>query len=279
MAAPTLKLGLWKTDSTPRVALGHWNLFLPAVNALAAGTLRLWTESVPASFELCRRVNHECREAAWDGVLVTNDHSGWIERFSQVLSVRDLDAVAMDYAVLEGAISIRELARGLAKAIRNAVIADPGSPSVHPLAEDEKPDANMPFGFAVSVARWKGINPRSFVDFAVGSGSPDAEAFLETVIRQPEKWFNDISSLEAALLRLADDRDVEAFRLSVADWNASQDVSISMPNRSILVPALWAKTEDAVYWGDEFLHSANALVQSLIKERWSWYPGTTSFDG
>lgn len=276
MGAPTLKLELQRTDGRVPTPLGRWDLFLPALKALADGSLGFWSQEIPASFELCRRIDHECREAAWDGVLSVAGPDGWIERFSSALAARDLDVVAMDYAVLEGAISVRELAAGLSEAIRNAAVADPGSPAVHPLADGEKPDANMPFGFAVSVARWKGINPKAFVDFAVGSGSPDAEAFLETVIRQPARWFNDISSLETALLRLAGDRDVEAFRIAVAEWNARQDVSIRIPNREVLVPALWARTEDALYWGDEFMNSANALVLSLLSERWSWYPDMRS---
>lgn len=272
MAAPTLKLELARTGGQRPVPLGRWDLFLPAVKALGDGSLSSWTNVVPASYELCRRVDHECREAAWDGALAVTGPDGWIERFSSAMAGRDLDLVAMDYAVLEGAISVRDLAVGLADAIRSAAVAAPGSPAFHPLADDETPDVNMPFGFAVSVARWKGINPKAFVDFAVGSGSPDAEAFLETVIRQPSRWFTDISALEAALLRLAGDRDAEAFRIAVADWNARQDVSIRMPNRDVVVPALWAKTEDAVYWGDEFMDSARGLVRSLLADRWVWYP-------
>ncbi|MDW9478731.1 hypothetical protein GOB57_08440 [Sinorhizobium meliloti] len=276
MAAPTLKLELARTGGQAQVPLGRWDLFLPAVKALADGSLARWRDVVPASYELCRRVDHACREAAWDGVLAVTGPDGWLEGFSSALAAKDLDLVATDYGVLEGAISVRDLATGLAEAIRNAAVADAGSPAVHPLADNEAPDVNMPFGFAVSVARWKGINPKAFVDFAVGSGSPDAEAFLETVIRQPSRWFNDISSLERALLRLADDRDVEAFRIAVADWNARQDVSIRMPNRDVLVPALWARTEDAVYWGDEFMDSSRNLVRSLLADRWSWYTEATS---
>lgn len=272
MAAPTLKLELVRTDGHRPVPLGRWDLFLPAVKALADGSLSGWTTVVPSSYELCRRVDHECREAAWDGALAVAGPDGWVERFSSAMAGRDLDHVAMDYAVLEGAISVRDLAVGLAEAIRNAAVAAPGSLAFHPLADHETPDANMPFGFAVSVARWKGINPKAFVDFAVGSGSPDAEAFLETVIRQPSRWFTDISALEAALLRLAGDRDTEAFRIAVADWNARQDVSIRMPNRDVVVPALWARTEDAVYWGDEFMDSAKGLVRSLLADRWAWFP-------
>jgi hypothetical protein len=272
MAAPTLKLDLTRTGVQRPVPLGRWDLFLPAVNALADGSLWRWKTSVPASYELCRRVDHGCREAAWDGQLAVAGPDGWIERFSGAMASMDLDTVAQDYAVLEAAISVRDLATGLVEAIRNAAVADPGSPALHPLADTETPDVNMPFGFAVSVARWKGVNPKAFVDFAVGSGSPDAEAFLETVIRQPSKWFKDISALESALLRLAGDRDIEAFRIAVADWNALQDVSIRMPNRDVLVPALWARSEDAVYWGDEFLQSARGLVRSLLAERWSWWP-------
>jgi hypothetical protein len=272
VAAPTLKVELSRTGGERPVPLGKWDLFLPAVNALADGSLRQWPTAVPASYELCRRVDHDCREAAWDGVLAVAGPDDWIERFSSAMAATDLDLVARDYAVLEAAISVRDLATGLVEAIRSAAVADPGSPALHPLADSERPDVNMPFGFSVSVARWKGVNPKAFVDFAVGSGSPDAEAFLETVIRQPSKWFKDISALEAALLRLAADRDVEAFRVAVADWNALQDVSIRMPNRDVLVPALWARSEDAVYWGDEFLDSARGLVRSLLADRWAWWP-------
>jgi hypothetical protein len=275
MVAPTLKLELARTGDQRPVPLGRWDLFLPAVKAIADGSLTQWLSAVPASYELCRRVDHECREAAWDGALAVTGPDGWIERFSSAMAGRDLELVALDYAVLEGAISVRELAGGLAEAIRNAAVAEPGSPAFHPLADHEMPDANMPFGFAVSVARWKGINPKAFVDFAVGSGSPDAEAFLETVIRQPTRWFTDISALESALLRLASDRNIEAFRIAVADWNAKQDVSIRMPNREVVVPALWARTEDAVYWGDEFMESTGDLVRSLLTDKWSWYPEIT----
>ncbi|MBY3433129.1 hypothetical protein HFN89_02900 [Rhizobium laguerreae] len=272
MAAPTLKLELARTGGGRSWPLGRWDLFLPAVNALADGSLWQWPTAVPASYELCRRVDHGCREAAWDAALAVAGPKGWIERFTGAMAAADLEVVANDYAVLEAAISVRDLATGLVEAIRTAAVADPGGPAVHPLADSETPDVNMPFGFAVSVARWKGVSPKAFVDFAVGSGSPDAEAFLETVIRQPSKWFNDISALEAALLRLASDRDVEAFRIAVADWNARQDVSIRMPNRDVLVPALWARSEDAVHWGEEFLVSARQLVRSLLAERWSWWP-------
>ncbi|MCS4089875.1 hypothetical protein [Rhizobium sp. BK176] len=272
MAAPTLKLALSRTGGQRPVPLGQWDLFLPAVNALADGTLCRWPTAIPASYELCRRVDHDCREAAWDGLLAVSGSGAWIDRFSRTMAATDLELVARDYAVLEAAVSVMDLATGLVDAIRNAAVADPGGPALHPLADAEAPDVNMPFGFAVSVARWKGVNPKAFVDFAVGSGSPDAEAFLETVIRQPSKWFKDISALEASLLRLAADRDVEAFRIAVADWNALQDVSIRMPNRDVLVPALWARSEDAVYWGDEFLDSARELVRSLLADRWSWWP-------
>ncbi len=276
MAAPTLKLELARTGGHRPVPLGRWDLFLPAVKALADGSLADWNAVVPASYELCRRVDHECREAAWDGALTVTGPHGWAERFTSAMAGRDLDHVAKDYAVLEGAISVRDLAVGLAEAIRNAAVAAPGSPAIHPLADHETPDPNMPFGFAISVARWKGINPKAFVDFAVGSGSPDAEAFLETVIRQPARWFTDIKALETALLRLAGDRDTEAFRIAVADWNARQDVSIRMPNRDVVVPALWAKTEDAAYWGDDFMESARGLVRSLLADRWAWYPEMAS---
>lgn len=272
MAAPTLELELARSGGEHPVPLGRWDLFLPAVKALCDGSLSRWPTAIPASYELCRRVDHECREAAWDGALTVMGPDGWIERFSGAMAGRDLDLVAMDYAVLEGAISIRNLAVGLAEAIRRAAVAAPGSPAVHPLADHDAPDANMPFGFAVSMARWKGVNPKAFVDFAVGSGSPDAEAFLETVIRQPARWFTDIKTLETALLRLAGDRDAEAFRIAVADWNAKQDVSIPMPNRDVIVPALWAKTEDAVYWSEDFMDSARGLVRSLLADRWAWYP-------
>jgi hypothetical protein len=272
MAAPSFKLELARASGERFFGLGRWDLFLPAVNALAEGTLGQWDRSVPASYELCRRVDHDCREAAWDGCLSVSGPDGWLRRFEKAMESRDLGGVASDYAVLEAAISVRDLATGLADAIRNATVSAPGGSSVHPLAQGETPDANMPFGFAVSVARWKGVNPKAFVDFAVGTGSPDAGAFLETVIRQPSRWFNDITALEAALLRLAADRDVESFRIAVADWNALQDVTIRLPNREVLIPAVWAKSEDAMHWGDEFRNSAQQLVFALLADTWDWCP-------
>lgn len=272
MAAPGLKLELARVDKQRRVPLGAWDLFLPAVNALADGSIGQWGDCIAPSYELCRRVDHDCREAAWDGFLVVDGPSGWFERFAFALSGRDLELVTRDYAVLEAALSIRDLARGLTESIKTAAVGDPGSASIHPLAETDNPDVDIPFGFAVSVARWKGVNPKAFVDFAVGSGSPDAEAFLETVIREPSRWFNDISSLETALLKLLRDHDVVAYRLAVASWNAKQDVTIKVPNRSVLVPAIWARSEDAVHWGNEFLESATKLVDALLVDRWDWCP-------
>nr|WP_250808048.1 hypothetical protein [Neorhizobium tomejilense] len=249
----------------------RFDLFLPAVNASADDTLHEWHTSIPSTYELCRRVDADCREAAWDGTLRVVGPDDWRSRFVSAVHGLDPTRVAEDYAVLEAAVSVRQLAFSLSGAIRNASVGEAGQPSVHPLAERDTPSDDVPFGFAVSIARWKGVNPKAFVDFAVGSGSPDAEAFLETVIRHPARWFHDISSLEDALRRLAADKDIAAFRDAVADWNAKQDVSIMIPNRDVVVPAIWARTEDAIQWGDDFLRSSDALVRALIDDNWAWW--------
>lgn len=268
MATPSLSLSLAAGSfSVP----GTFDLFLPAVIAMGEGTLSDWPLSIKPSYELCRRIDAPCREAAWDGTLRVEGPDGWMRDFAARMAGMDLDAVAEDYAVLEAAISVRQLALSLATAIRTASVSEADRPSVHPLTERDAPGNDVPFGFAVSVARWKGVNPKTFVDFAVGSGSPDAVTFLETVIRHPSRWFHDISSLEDALLRLAEDRDISAFRDAVADWNAKQDVSIMIPNRDVVVPAVWAGSDDAVRWADDFLASSDALVGALIEERWGWW--------
>lgn len=184
---------------------------------------------------------------------------------------RDLDEVLSEYMVLEGALSIRDIARRLVVEIADAEVALPGGVATHPLAGTERMAVDVPFGFAVAPARWKGVNPRAIVDFAIGLGAPDAEAFLKTVVSNPGKWFRDISSLDTALLRLAASRDAESFMNSVAKWNAAQDVAIPFVDRTVLVPAVWATSEDAVLWGNEFKMSADGLVGALLSDRWHWF--------
>lgn len=271
MPLPVLMLDLKVVGPAGNIRTGPFDLFLPAVIAFTDGTLRDWPTVITSSFELCRRIDFQSREAVWDGRLSAVGPAGWVETVSRVLGRRDIDEVISDYAVLEAALSVRSMAVGLTRAIGNASFSEAGGVSVHPLSDKEKPTDDVPFGFGVSVARWRGVNPKAFVDFALGNGSPDAEAFLETVISDPSRWFNDIPSLEAALRKLAVDRDVGAFSRAVSAWNAMQDIEIKVPDRSVIVPSIWADSSDVRSWGADFLSSADELVKSLLKERWSWW--------
>jgi len=271
MAYPRLMLQLERRNPVSRTALGVHDLFLPAVISAADGSFPEWRLRLPPGFELSRRVSHECREAAWDGELCVSGDGEWHRRFLDALSGRDPAQVADDYRVLEAAVAVRAAARRLHAAVTSASVAERDGPAVHPLSPTDRPDGEVPFGFAVSLAPWKGVLAKTYLDFAVGIGSPDAEAFLATVVASPSRWFNEMEELEAALVRLARDRDVAAFRKAVGDWNDRQDIALGVPDRGVIVPAIWADGDAAAGWSGDFSASAEALVEAVLRDRWSWW--------
>jgi hypothetical protein len=268
---PTLGLALSISTARRRAEARSFDLFLPAVNALADGSIRNWHVSMAPSFELCRRLDAEYREAAWDGCLSVVGPEGWLEGFTRSMAGRDPEEVAFDYAVLENAISLNRTATDIADAIRTAKFVAPGRPATHPLSNEVGPSSEIPFGFSLSLAKWRGIDPRVFVDFAVGMGTTDPEVFLQTVIDCPTTWFRDIPRLESALLELAANRDIKRFCDIVAEWNAEQDVSLGFSNRKVIVPAVWASVHDIIRWGDEFVDTTSRLVDLLLREKWAWW--------
>jgi len=268
MAHPRLVLEL-AADHSP---IGVFDLFGPAVRAYGEGTLDGWARRIPASFDLCRRVDDECRKAAWDGTLSAPGPDGWPRAFQAKLTGRQTATILTDYADLEAAILIRDRAERLVAATENGVVGRRGMDSAHPLLDGLEPPSGVPFGFAVVPARWKGVNAKALVDFAVGIGAPAVGDFLSTVVANPVRWFRDIAGLETALARLADNRDEAQYVAAVADWNSRQDITLPVTDRKILVPSDgWVSLESAVEWSRGFFRSAQRLVSDIVDEKWAWY--------
>lgn len=268
---PAFAVGLSRaSDGT---YFGKHDLLRPMLAASAARTLDEWRQRVPAGFDLCRAVPHSVREAAWDGDLVISGPEGWMGAFSTLLAGRSPSDRLADLDEIEAAHASLQAARWLSSTFRRAEVGEPDAyPAVHPLVDDTEID-NAPFGFARVSGGWRGVSPRSLLEFSVDWGEADAEAFLSTVVRDPARWFKDIERLQRALIALSADGDVAAYKSAVMGWNDEQSVSMPVVDTSIVVPsARWSGREDAKRWCEDFEASSQELVAHLLESKWPW-PG------
>jgi hypothetical protein len=267
---PRLRLELSKPGGSP--SFGSFDVFLPALTAHGNGTLDRWLAGpLPCSHELSRRISGEARRAAWADELVISGGGSALLALSRSLTGRDIAALSADYETLEAAVDLMGHAVFLRDRIAKAVFVEGMRPAIHPVGGGEGLTPDVPFGFAITEARWKGVKPRTLFDFALGSGSTDAQGYLATVIRNPSSWLRDIPALEGALLRLARDRDVAGYRADVAAWNMKQSVVLRVPDHSVAVSPDAGRTE-ASDWCETFLASTRELVRALVEEHWGWCP-------